>query len=324
MRPIAYYRSLSTLVAFVAVFVLFASLSPGHHFIALGNIEILLVMISEFCIVLLGVGLLMISGEFDLSIPSSLLFCSFIFLKLHNIGLNLFLSAFIVFGVGLLIGLVNGLITTKGRIPSFITTLGTMMLWAGITSIFAPPGAERAIDASVLPLFRDIFIGEVWGVPIQFLWFIVFTLISGILLHFHRFGCWIYITGDNREAARAMGINTDLVKIICFMLVGFLCAFSAIMQSIRAHTFFVGIGSGWNLMAIAGSVIGGTFLSGGVGSVPGIILGGLTIGIIENGLTMLGISYFLAWAIYGSLILSYVLFYMYLGKKLAVMGRWRG
>jgi ribose/xylose/arabinose/galactoside ABC-type transport system permease subunit len=77
-------------------------------------------------------------------------------------------------------------------------------------------------------------------------------------------------------------------------------------------------------MAISGSVIGGTFLTGGVGSVPGIILGGLTISIIENALTMLGISYFLAWAIYGSLILSYVLFYMYLEKRLAVIGGWRG
>lgn len=289
MRPIAYYRSLSTLAAFIAVFVSFASLSPGHYFIAWGNIEILLVMISEFCVILLGVGLLMISGEFDLSIPSTLLFCSFVFLKLYNMGLNLFLSAFVVFGVGLLIGLVNGLITTKGRIPSFITTLGTMMLWAGITSIFAPPGAERAIDVSVLPLFRDIFIGEVWGLPVQFLWFILFTLISGILLHFHKLGCWIYVTGDNKEAARAMGINTDLVKITCFMLVGFLCAFSAIMQIIRVEAFHVVLGNLYELQAIAACVIGAISLFGGRGSVLGCFLGAIIIPMIQNGIVFLPI-----------------------------------
>jgi len=289
MRPIAYYRSLSTLAAFIAVFVLFASLSPRHYFIAWGNIEILLVMISEFCVILLGVGLLMISGEFDLSIPSTLLFCSFVFLKLHNMGLNLFLSAFIVFGVGLLIGLVNGLITTKGRIPSFITTLATMMLWAGITSIFAPPSAERAIDVSALPLFRDIFIGEVWGVPVQFLWFMLFTLILGILLHFHKLGCWIYVTGDNKEAARAMGINTDLVKITCFMLVGFLCAFSAIMQIIRVEAFHVVLGNLYELQAIAACVIGAVSLFGGRGSVLGCFLGAIIIPMIQNGIIFLPI-----------------------------------
>jgi simple sugar transport system permease protein len=289
MRPIAYYRSLSTLVAFIAVFALFASLSPGHYFIAWGNIKILLVMISEFCVILLGVGLLMISGEFDLSIPSALLFCSFIFLKLHNMGLNLFLSAFIVFGVGLLIGLVNGLITTKGRIPSFITTLATMMLWAGITSIFAPPGAERAIDVSVLPLFRDIFTGEVWGVPVQFLWFILFTLIAAVLLHFHKLGCWIYVTGDNKEAARAMGINTDLVKITCFMLVGFLCAFSAIMQIIRVEAFHVVLGNLYELQAIAACVIGTVSLFGGRGSVLGCFLGAIIIPMMQNGIVFLPI-----------------------------------
>jgi len=285
----------------------------------------LLKLIPEFGIVVLGIGLLMISGEIDLSVSSTIPVCAYVFSLLFMYEMNVFLIVPIVFGVGLLIGLVNGLITTKGRIPSFITTLATMMLLRGI--LYTHSGMFTIAMRGYLikePFLVQSFIGEVWGVPVQFLWFILLTLIAAVLLHFHKLGCWIYVTGDNKEAARAMGINTDLVKIICFMLVGFLCAFSAIMQIIRAHTFFVGIGAGWNLMAISGSVIGGAFLTGGVGSVPGIILGGLTISIIENGLTMLGVSYFLAWAIYGSLILSYVLFYMYLGKRLAVMGRWRG
>ena len=320
MRSIIYHRSFSVFIAFTAVLVLFALLCPGYYFTTWENIKIILVMVSEFCIVVLGVGLLMISGEFDLSISATLLFCSLIFLRLSQTELNLFLSTLIVLGVGLFIGLVNGVITIKGRIPSFITTLGTMMLWIGITNIFSPPGAERSIVISV-PLFSTIFTGKVAGVPVQFLWFILIALILGIVLHFHKLGCWVYATGGNKEAARAMGIKTDLVKTICFMLVGLLCALSAIMQTIYAGTFFVGIGTGWNLMAIAGSVIGGASLFGGRGNMPGIVLGGLMISVIENGLTMLGISYFWAWAVYGSLILSFILFYMYLEKRLVVVGR---
>ena len=321
MRSIIYYRSFSIFIAFTAVLVLFALLSPGYYFTTWDNIKIIMVMGSEFCIVLLGVGLLMISGEFDLSVSSTLLFCSLVFLKLCRSQVDLFLSALIVFAVGLFIGLVNGLVTVKGRIPSFITTLGSMMLLRGI--LYAHSGMLTIAMRRYLvnePLLVRLFIGEVAGVPVQFLWLTLFALILGILLHFHKFGCWIYATGGNKEAARAMGIKTDMVKTICFMLVGFLCAFSAIMQTIHAESFFVGIGTGWNLMAIAGSVIGGASLFGGRGNMPGIILGGLIISIIENGLTMLGVSYFWAWAVYGSLILSFVLFYMHLEKRLVVLG----
>jgi simple sugar transport system permease protein len=165
----------------------------------------------------------------------------------------------------------------------------------------------------------QVFVGEVFGVPTQLLWFILFAVILGLLLHSHKFGSWIYATGDNKEAARAMGINTDLVKIICFMIVGFLCAFSSIIITIRANTFFPGIGTGCNLQAIAGCVIGGTSIFGGIGSILGIILGGLTMVIIENGLTIMGISYVYAWGIYGVIIISFVLLYTYLEKKLITL-----
>jgi len=91
-----------------------------------------------------------------------------------------------------------------------------------------------------------------------------------VVLHFHKFGNWVYATGDNKEAARAMGINTDRVKTICFMIVGILCAFVGVMQLLRLGSFAATQGLGFELKAIAASVVGGTFLMGGVGSIAGV------------------------------------------------------
>jgi ribose/xylose/arabinose/galactoside ABC-type transport system permease subunit len=313
MRPITYYKTFNIFIAIFVIFILFSLLSPRHHFLTPENLKIILVRISEFGIIVLGVGLLLTAGEFDLSIPSTLLFCSLIFLNLYKIRLDPSIAAFIVLLIGLTLGLINGLITTKGRIPSFITTLGTLLLWMGITNIFVPGGGERGVK-NIPSIFKEVFAGEVSGIPVQFLWFIALTVVFGVLLHLHKFGYWIYATGDNKDAARAMGINTDLVKITCFMLVGLLSAFSAIMQMVRATAFFPGIGTGWNLQAIAACVIGGSSLFGGEGNILGIVLGSFAMIIIENGLIMLGISSTLAWLIYGLIILSFISLYMYLER----------
>jgi len=258
---------------------------------------------------------LMISGEFDLSVGSILVFCSFIFIRLFETGMNLFLAGCITLGAGALLGFLNGLITTKAHIPSFITTLGTMMLWRGMTLILSQ-GFQRPFDSTVSPLLGSVSTGEIGGVlPVQVVWFVVFGLILGVVLHFHKFGNWVYATGDNKEAARAMGINTDRVKMICFMIVGILCAFVAVMQIIRVSTFSSRAGDGWELKAIAASVVGGTSLMGGIGSMVGIFLGALTISVIENGLVMLRISYFWTYVIFGLVIISSVVSSLYLERR---------
>jgi len=125
----------------------------------------------------------------------------------------------------------------------------------------------------------------------------------------------VYTTGDNKEAARAMGINTDRVKTICFMIVGVLCAFVAVMQIVRVSSFFSRAGEGWELKAIAASVVGGTFLMGGIGSMTGIFLGAFTISVIENGLVVLRIPYFWTYVVFGLVIIFSVLSSMYMERR---------
>lgn len=307
------YSSSSVFLTFIGL-VLFFTFFSRYRFISPGNIEVLLALGCEFSIIALGVGILMICGEFDLSIGSILVFCSFVFVILFEAGMNLFLAGLITLIAGAFLGLLNGVITVKGHIPSFITTLGMMMFWRGLTLLLSH-GYTRPFNPEVSPFFCHILTGEIGGIPVQAIWFAAFGLILGILLHFHKFGNWVYATGDNREAARAMGINTNRVKTICFVIVGTLCAFVAIMQIIRVSSFSSRAGDGWELKAIAASVVGGTALMGGRGNMAGIFLGVVIISVIENGLVVLRIPYFWTYVVFGLVIISSVLLSRYLERK---------
>jgi simple sugar transport system permease protein len=300
-------RASSVFLVFIVLFALFSFLSPEHRFIRPENLGILMAEGSEFCIVVLGVGLLMICGEFDLSIGSILVFCSFVFIRLFQAGVNLFIVWIIVLVLGAAIGFLNGIITVKGYIPSFITTLGMMMFWRGITLLMSE-GFAAAFDRELSPSFTSLLTGMVGkSVPVQVIWFVVIALLLGFLLHSHKFGNWVYATGGNLSAARAMGIRTDRVKIICFLIVGTLCGFVAMMQVVRVSSFFSRAGDGWELKAIAASVVGGTALMGGRGSMTGIFLGALIISIIENALVMLRITYFWTYMVFGFVIIASVI-----------------
>ncbi len=316
-RRMLFSRSLSILVVLVALVAIFAILSPEHRFVDPDNLRVLLSLGSEFSIVALGVGLLMICGEFDLSIGSILVFCSFIFLRLFEAQVSLFFIALITILTGAALGVLNGLITVRGQIPSFITTLGTMMMWRGLALLLSG-GEQKGCDVSTVPsrYFLPFFTGRIGGIlPSQAFFFIVFAIFLGVLLHYHRFGNWIYATGDNRDAARAMGINTDFVKIICFMVVGILCGFVACAQIARTACFTSRAGEGWELKAVTASVVGGTSLRGGIGSMVGIFIGALTISVIENGLVVMRIPYFWTYVVFGLVILFSVLSSMYIEKR---------
>jgi len=205
------YRSVNVLLVLAGLIVVFSLLSPNFAFTSPDNLRVFFALAPEFGIIALGVGMLMICGEFDLSIGSILVFCSFVFVRLSEIKMSLPLAGLITFFTGAIFGLINGVITVRGRIPSFITTLGTMMLWRG-TTLLLSLGIQKPFTAEASPVFCSIFTGEINGIlPAQILWFIGVGIFLGVLLHFHKFGNWVYATGDNKEAARAMGINTDRV-----------------------------------------------------------------------------------------------------------------
>jgi simple sugar transport system permease protein len=301
------------LLIFLIVFFIFTS---NYLFISTSNITTMLRLIPELGIVTLGVGLLMISGEFDLSVGSTVGLCAYIFAISLGKGINSIFVVVTTLGAGFLVGLINGLLTVKGRIPSFIATLGMMLFWKGVlylhSGMLTRPLRQYLLEK---PLLEKIFISKIGIFPVQVFWFLAIVFILGLILHFHKFGNWVYVTGDNKMAARAMGINTDQVKTICFIIVGLLCALSSIIQDIWTEEFIAFQGKGYELKAIAGSVVGGTSIFGGVGSMVGIFLGAIVLPVIENGLVFQKIPMIAIDLFVGLSIVIFVILYFYLDKR---------
>jgi simple sugar transport system permease protein len=288
------HKASFTLIVFVILLLVFTFFTPSHIFVNSHNLGALAKLAPDLGIIAMGVGTLMICGEFDLSIGSIIPMSSFIFVKMLEWGVPLHIIPFITLFTGALMGFLNGLLVVRGKLPSFIATLGSMMFWRGVlyvSSRMMPIGIRAYLDPGTW--LENILIGDIGGVfPVQILWFLFFSIILALIVHYHQFGNWIFATGDNQTAARAMGINTDRVKIICFVIVGVLCAFMSMLQALRIESFAATQGIGFELKAIASSVVGGTSLMGGVGSILGIFLGTLSIQILENGLILMGAPVF--------------------------------
>ncbi len=318
LRKITSFRSSNTLLVFIALIIIFSLFTPNRIFINVRNISALGKLFPDLGIIALGVGMLMICGEFDLSVGSILPFCSFVFAQLLFVGMSPLVSFLLSIVVGLALGFVNGFITVKTKMPSFITTLGTLWFWRGVLYVWSKmmPVSIRTYVPNNTP-FQFAMAGNITPYfPIQVLWFGIFAVALGIILHYHRFGNWVYATGDNRDAARAMGIKTDLVKIICFMVVGALCGFSACMQAVRLGSFAATQGVGFEFRAISACVVGGVSLRGGIGSMIGIVLGAITIPIIDNGLILMRVPVFAISAFIGLATILFVLLNTYIERKM--------
>jgi simple sugar transport system permease protein len=279
---------MSTPIVFVVAILIFWIFSPGHRFLDPRNLGAIAKLTPDIGVIALGVGVLMICGEFDLSVGSILALCSYIFTQLLIAGLNPFVAFVLLLPIGAGFGVINGVLVARTKLPSFIITLSTMLFWQGLLY-----GISGMAPISILPYvptgsaLAQMLTGQIGPIPAQILWYLAIALALGVVLHFGRFGNWVYAIGSNQEAARAMGIRVNTVKVVCYMLVGALCAFAAMMQSARLGSFAATQGFGFELKAIAAVVVGGTSLRGGVGSMLGIALGVFIIQVIDNGLILL-------------------------------------
>lgn len=272
------YKDIS-IVILTAGLVLIFSLSNGQ-FLSQENLFVMLKTMPELGLIAIGMTMLIIAGEFDLSVGSTFALSPFIMAWLtETAGVNPFLAFLVGIASGVAIGFLNGIITTKIGIPSFITTLGTMMAFRGVV-LLASAGFPEAYDRT-RPV-AAFFTSEVGGFPVQVFWFIAAAVVIWVLLENHRFGNRTYVTGGNRSASVAMGIAVDRVKIINFMLVGGLAALAGAIQVFRMGSAYSNAGSGLELSAIAAVVIGGTMLSGGAGTVVGTVMGTIILFTVEN------------------------------------------
>jgi simple sugar transport system permease protein len=292
------------LVGTVLMFVLF-SIIASPNFLTFPSMASTFTVAAELGIVAMGVTMLLIVGEFDLSVGSVLGVSSVTVPLLAERGWPVSAAIPVALIVAILIGLLNGSIVNRTRIPSFIVTLGALFWWRGV--LFAvtrgfPIRVDR--DDTAFAFFSSRLS---YGFSVSLFWFLAVILLLTFVLVRTRFGNWMFATGGNDRTAQQLGIPTKRVRLIGFALASFLAGLAGIIQVGR----FSGVdslrGSTVELEAVAAAVIGGSRLSGGYGSVIGAALGAIMLGVIQNGLVLAGIASYWYRAFVGLLIVVVVI-----------------
>ncbi len=272
-------------LALLIVLTVFFQVKSGGIFLNPTNLQGMLGILPEMTLVALGVTILMICGEFDLSVGSVF--------ALMPMAIAVMLNADIPFSIALILGLLiaaaigfaNGFITIRFMIPSFITTLGTLFVVRSLTVVIS--GGFPPLLPSDLPTwFFSGFVGPGNIIRMSFVWLTILALLLAAMMSLTNFGNWIRATGGQLDAAVNMGIPVNATKIVCFMLCSVLAGFAGLIQVMRLGSPLPSLGEGLELQAVAAAVIGGTALTGGIGTVLGAIVGATLIRVIDNGLVL--------------------------------------
>ena len=279
------------------------------------NIAVLLKSMSALGIMAIGVGILMISGEFDLSVGTLYTFCAIVTATMvKEYALSPYLAMIIGIIVGIIAGLIHGNIVNRFTIPSFIVTLGAMLLWKGGTLLYH--GAKSLRYKYESETYKTVLTGDIGVVDASFLWFIGVGIVFYFIVHHHKIGNHFFAVGGNPEAAIAIGINPKRVKLIAFSIAGGCAALSGVVAMSRVGSVQPGGGLGLELEAIAACVIGGCALMGGRGSILGIMLGTALIYTIQDLLLLLRAPGFYFEMFVGGLIVLAVIINVTIRKRI--------
>jgi len=277
----------------------------------------LLITTPYFGMVAIPLTLVIITGEIDLSFGSIMAWgmtgFDVAYLSTHNYWLG-FVSC-LVFGV--MAGLINGFIVVKIGVPSLVATIGTQFFWAGAVLVVTN---AQGIGLTFLQesILHDGLVGRIGGaIPVQFIWMILIALAVWFLLNRTQFGAHVYLSGDNIDSARLMGVNVDRVKITCFALVGLAAAFAGFVSSTDLLFFWPTMGQGNFLNTLAAVFLGGTSVFGGTGTIFGTFIAAFVINAINPGIVAIGLTQYYTQVIYGFIIVFSVALQAVLRRRLS-------
>ena len=304
-----YGRQLGTLSGLLGLVVALWALTP--HFLTVSNLLNIAEQATIIAIVAVGMTFVIITAGIDLSVGSVLAFAGVVMASALHQGVPLPVALLGGLGIGLLCGLVNGLLITIGRLPPFIATLGMMSVARGTALMFTEGRPVSGFSEG----FRSLATGEVLGVPTPVIIMIVVYVTAYFILGRTKLGRYTYAIGGNEEAALLSGINVKLYKTLVYGLAGMLSGLAAILLTARLNSAQPIAGMNYELDAIAATVIGGTSLLGGEGTVLGTLIGALIMAVLRNGLNLLGVSSFIQQIVIGSVIIVAVLIDMALKRR---------
>jgi len=285
------------LLSLVMLCVVFSFLNP--RFMSIVNFMNILQQVAVVAIAAFGMTWVILLGEIDLSVGSIIAVAGMVGAQCFAFGLGFAPAIVLTLLAGALMGMLNGVLTAKLLLPSFIVTVATMGIYRGMVSL-PTNGAPAMIEN---PTWTAIGTESLLGLPI-IIWVVaILFLVNHILLSKTSFGRRAYLTGGNREAAVYSGIKVDRLKITIFMISGVMAAISGVLLSSRLFSAQTNAGMSYELDAIAAAVLGGTSLAGGVGTMVGTLIGALIIGVMNNGMNMLSVPYFYQLIVKGLVIL---------------------
>lgn len=285
------------LIGMVAICAFFAWQSD--RFLSLNNAMNIMEQVSVIALVAFGMTFVILLGEIDLSVGSIIAVSGMVAAQCLAAGYGIPETVALAVLAGMVLGGLNGVITAKLMLPSFIVTVATMGIFRGLVSL--PTGGVPA------PINDDTFfyVGteRAAGLPVLVWIMLCVFIVAHIVLSKTVFGRRIYLAGGNREAAIYSGIKVDTIRIAAFVISGVAAAISGLLLAARLGSAQTNAGTGYELDAIAAVVLGGTSLVGGVGTIIGTLLGTLIIGIINNGMNLLSVPYFYQLIVKGLVIL---------------------
>ena len=295
----------------LAMLVAFSLLSEG--FFTTRNIFNIIRQISFMGLIAIGVTMVILTGGIDLGSGSVLALAAVLAtslaqlpesatLKYAGLSVPIGVPVLVALLIGALTGWVNGALIARFRIPPFIATLGMMTVARGFALIYSNKPLSQ-----LTPEYNFIGQGAIAGVPFPVIVLLVVAVLTHIMLNNTRFGRYIYALGGNEQAARISGVNIDRVKIGVYTLAGLLSGLAGLVVSSRVGSGQPGQGVGIELDAIAAAVIGGTSLSGGIGTIWGTIVGALIIGVLDNGLILLNVDQYWITIVKGTIIVVAVI-----------------
>ncbi|MEO7311212.1 MAG: ribose ABC transporter permease [Chitinophagaceae bacterium] len=307
--------TLSRFQSLIALFILCLVITLlSDKFLTVTNAWNVMRQISVNICISVGMTLIVLTSGIDLSVGSVLALCGAITAGLLKNGIempafNLFIG-FTVFGaivagllVGALLGLFNGLVITKFKVPPFVATLAMLTIARGLTMLWTKGFPITGLG----PKFSYIGTGWLLGIPVPVWLSGIVVLVAVVITRKTRLGRYIYAIGGNESAAKLSGINTSRIKIAVYTIAAGLAAVGGILVTSRLDSAQPNAGTGYELDAIAAVVIGGTSLSGGRGSIWGTVLGAIIIGVLNNGLVLLNVSPFWQQVVKGGVILIAVI-----------------
>jgi ribose transport system permease protein len=302
-------RQFGTLIGLFFLGVILWILTP--HFLTISNLLNITQQTSINAIIAVGMTFVIITAGIDLSVGSIMAFAGVVLASALHAGLPVPLALLAGLAVGLISGLINGLLITYGKLPPFISTLGMMSVARGAALLYTDgrPISGFAED------FRFLATGEILGIPMPVIVMGVVYLLAHFILSRTKLGRYTYAIGGNEEATLLSGVNVKYYKTIVYGLCGLLSGVAAIILTARLNSAQPIAGIMYELDAIAATVIGGTSLMGGEGRMVGTLIGALIMGVLRNGLNLLGVSSFVQQTVIGSVIIIAVLIDMLLKKQ---------